>query len=116
MKSRNEAIQKLQCYTKEMRNYSSLGQHRTTIAALKCAEARLVSDKRGGTPSSLFDDIFTELDEIRTEKTVECFDVMGQIFFTVCRTEQMPRMTKKHKAFQCKNREVSCVTETSVHA
>ncbi|MFQ5872728.1 MAG: DNA replication/repair protein RecF, partial [Dehalococcoidia bacterium] len=56
----------------DMGLYSSRGQQRTIVAALKLGEANFLVSRTGEEPVLLLDDILSELDSARREHVLEC--------------------------------------------
>ena len=50
---------------KNIKNFGSQGQQRTSILKLKIAESEIIKEKTGEMPPILLDDILSELDEKR---------------------------------------------------
>ena len=74
----------------EARLSASQGQHKTLITAMKIAEFRFLSSKLGETPIILLDDIFSELDEERSEKVFHATHSLAQIFITTVSIKNIP--------------------------
>ncbi|MFO1518182.1 MAG: DNA replication and repair protein RecF [bacterium] len=65
-----------------LKEEGSQGQHRISVAALKLAEVELISEHQM-TPLALFDDLLSELDEIRNRTVLEQLgETHCQIFLT----------------------------------
>lgn len=58
---------------KEMTHFSSRGEYRTAILALKLVERDFFTEKKNDTPVILLDDVFSELDESRRKLLVDAF-------------------------------------------
>ncbi len=56
---------------KDMKNFSSQGQQRTMVIALKLAQADILETEKHRKPVLLLDDCFSELDRRRTEMVME---------------------------------------------
>ena len=66
------------------KEYASQGQHKSLLIAIKFAEFRYLLEKKNETPIILFDDIFSELDNIRIGKVLELVSQSNaQIFITL---------------------------------
>jgi DNA replication and repair protein RecF len=76
---------------KPIRTYGSRGQHRTAVLALKIAAGRLIRARTGEEPILLLDDVFTELDERRSEALAERLAAEGQVFATGTDREALAR-------------------------
>jgi DNA replication and repair protein RecF len=69
----------------DLRKYASQGQHKTFLIALKAAEFAYLKDCRAETPIMLLDDVFGELDDIRTRCLLQFLDTAGQTFITAAK-------------------------------
>lgn len=69
----------------DARKYASQGQHKTLLIALKAAEFAYLRDRRRETPIMLLDDVFGELDEVRTRCLLRFLETVGQTFITAAR-------------------------------
>lgn len=65
-----------------VRDYGSQGQHKTYLLALKLAEFAYVRERRDEPPIFLLDDVFGELDRVRTERILELIAGLGQTILT----------------------------------
>lgn len=65
--------------------YASQGQQRSIVLSLKLAEASYILDKTGQYPVMLFDDVLSELDEVRQSYLLNCIQDK-QTFITTCDT------------------------------
>lgn len=65
-----------------VQHYASQGQHKTMLVALKIAEFFYLKERREETPIFLLDDVFSELDEHRSESLLKAVAPLGQIFIT----------------------------------
>ena len=70
--------------TLDARDFGSGGQQRTAALALRLVEARTIRDRRGRAPLVLVDDVFAELDEGRSERTLALLEreETGQVILT----------------------------------
>ena len=68
----------------DVRDFGSGGQRRTVALALRLVEARTVREVRGQEPLILLDDVFAELDEGRSERTLALMEreETGQVLLT----------------------------------
>jgi DNA replication and repair protein RecF len=68
----------------DVRDFGSGGQRRTAALALRLVEARTVREVRGQEPLILLDDVFAELDEGRSERTLALMEreETGQVLLT----------------------------------
>ena len=62
--------------------YASQGQHKTFLVALKMAEFFYLKERCNETPVFLMDDVFSELDEVRSQRLLGLAGSLGQIFIT----------------------------------
>lgn len=65
--------------------YGSQGQHKTAATALKLAEARFLWQQLQTPPLLLLDDIFAEIDAVRTDRLMEMIPAYGQTFITTAK-------------------------------
>ena len=68
------------------RMYGSQGQQRSTVLALKLAEAQTLSELSGETPIVLLDDVMSELDQSRQDYLLNHLHGR-QVFVTCCSPE-----------------------------
>ena len=66
----------------QLKHYASQGQHKTFLVALKAAEFFYLKERCNETPVFLLDDIFSELDEYRSQKLLNLVESLGQTFIT----------------------------------
>jgi DNA replication and repair protein RecF len=66
-----------------LRTYGSQGQHKTFQVALRFSEFFYLKDKTGKTPIFLLDDVFGELDTVRSVRISENLRRVGQTFITL---------------------------------
>lgn len=64
------------------KQYASQGQHKTLLVALKVAEFFYLKDRCNETPVFLLDDVFSELDEKRSQQLMSLVSSLGQTFIT----------------------------------
>ena len=65
-----------------LKHFASQGQHKTFLVALKVAEFFYLKERCKETPVFLFDDVFGELDERRSQKLLSVVESLGQTFIT----------------------------------
>jgi len=66
------------------KEYASQGQHKSLLIAIKSAEFQYLLEKKNETPIILFDDIFSELDNIRIAKVLKLLlKSKSQLFITL---------------------------------
>lgn len=65
-----------------LKQYASQGQHKTFLVALKVAEFFYLKERCNETPLFLLDDVFSELDEQRSQKLLSVVESLGQTFIT----------------------------------
>ncbi|NTV59930.1 MAG: DNA replication and repair protein RecF [Chlorobiaceae bacterium] len=78
---------------KEVKRYASQGQTRTFMICLKLSQHRFYSQMLGEKPICLLDDIFSELDERRTERILEVLGTFGQSIITTTERKETGGMT-----------------------
>ena len=69
--------------------YASRGQCRTTVLAMKLAEASYLKERRGHEPILLLDDVLSELDASRRSHVLEQVSPYQQCFITTTDQEQI---------------------------
>ena len=69
--------------------YASRGQCRTTVLAMKLAEASYLKERRGQEPILLLDDVLSELDASRRSHVLEQVSPYQQCFITTTDQEQI---------------------------
>ncbi len=74
---------------REVATHASRGQQRTIILALKLAETDLLGDG-GPRPIVLLDDLFSELDPVRSERALDLLIERGQVLVTMADTSVLP--------------------------
>ena len=74
-----------------MKTYGSQGQQRSTILALKLAEARLLKSITGNHPVILLDDVMSELDISRQDYLLNHIRE-NQVFITCCDSSSTLRL------------------------
>jgi len=84
---------------KPIRSYGSRGQHRSAVLALKLAAARLMERRMGEAPLLLLDDVFTELDEGRSDALAARLAREGQTFATGTDREALRRFLPGAEGF-----------------
>jgi DNA replication and repair protein RecF len=67
--------------------YASRGQARTAVLALRLAEGRYLSERRGEPPVLLLDDVLSELDKRRRRHVLEQVAGYEQVFITTAELE-----------------------------
>lgn len=73
----------------EVRVHGSQGEQRTTALALRLAVHRAVTERTGSAPILLLDDVFSELDEGRSERLAAALP-MAQTLISSARPEDVP--------------------------
>lgn len=71
--------------------YASRAQQRDAALALRVAQADLIAHRSGEAPILLLDDLFSELDAHRRERTAEFLANAAQIILTTARPETLPK-------------------------
>ncbi|MEX2461542.1 MAG: DNA replication/repair protein RecF [Paenibacillaceae bacterium] len=74
---------------KEVQQYGSQGQQRTTALSLKLAELELIQEEVGEYPILLLDDVLSELDQYRQTQLIETFQNKVQTFITTTGIESV---------------------------
>lgn len=67
---------------RELARYGSQGERRTAAVALRLMEAEVLEADTGHRPVLLLDDVFSELDEGRSERLLDCLGERHQRFVT----------------------------------
>jgi DNA replication and repair protein RecF len=65
-----------------LKSFASQGQHKTFLVALKVAEFFYLRERCSETPILLLDDVFGELDDLRSAKLLGLTEELGQTFIT----------------------------------
>ena len=65
-----------------LKHFASQGQHKTFLVALKTAEFFYLKERCNETPVLLFDDVFSELDDLRSKQLLRVTEDLGQTFVT----------------------------------
>ncbi len=77
------------------KQYASQGQHKSLLISLKFAEFFFLHDSKKETPIILLDDIFSELDEVRSQKVLDYIrHNNAQTFITVTNAEYINKFVK----------------------
>ncbi len=72
------------------KDFASQGQHKTLLISLKLAEFNYIKDKNATTPIILFDDIFSELDDLRSNEVLKIVDdIKAQTFITLTNPDKL---------------------------
>jgi len=75
---------------RDVATHASRGQQRTIIVALKLAERDLLGAEDAPTPIVLLDDVFSELDRDRAERTLDLLLERGQVLVTTADISLLP--------------------------
>ncbi|HEX6474190.1 MAG TPA: DNA replication/repair protein RecF [Candidatus Limnocylindria bacterium] len=75
---------------RDVATHASRGQQRTIIVALKLAERDLLGAEDAPTPIVLLDDVFSELDRDRAERTLDLLLERGQVLVTTADIGLLP--------------------------
>ena len=75
---------------REVASHASRGQQRTIILALKLAETDLLGADDAPTPIVLLDDVFSELDADRSERSLALLLERGQVLVTMADLASLP--------------------------
>lgn len=65
-----------------VKHFASQGQHKTFLVAMKVAEFFYLKERCSENPVFLLDDVFSELDETRSQKLLSLAESLGQTFIT----------------------------------
>jgi len=95
-----------------VRRYVSQGQHKTLLIALKLAEFLYLQDVTGEKPLVLLDDVFGELDSMRSRRILNSLERLGQTFITATDSLQLDELTSAKSDW----REVHLGHESVQHA
>jgi DNA replication and repair protein RecF len=76
---------------KTVREYASQGQHKTLLIALKLAEFFYLRERRFEAPMFLLDDLFSELDALRSARILKLVSELGQTVLTATGEEVLHR-------------------------
>ena len=75
---------------REVATHASRGQQRTIILALKLAETDMLGADGAPTPIVLLDDVFSELDADRSERSLGLLLERGQVLVTMADLASLP--------------------------
>ena len=84
-----------------VKTFASQGQKRSTVLALKLAEAQIIMNNTEEKPIILLDDVLSELDEFRRDYVLNKI-VGGQVFITCCDRSTV-NIQKRGKTFYVEN-------------
>ena len=84
-----------------VKTFASQGQKRSTVLALKLAEAQIIMNNTDEKPIILLDDVLSELDEFRRDYVLNKI-VGGQVFITCCDRSTVD-IQKRGKTFYVEN-------------
>jgi len=84
------------------REYGSFGQGRTALLSLKLAQLDLLQKNLGEPPLLLLDEVFSDLDQSRSEYLGEILSRAGQVFIATSKEWELPERLKKGKIFELK--------------
>lgn len=85
------------------REYGSFGQGRTVLLSSKLAQLDLLQRTSGESPLLLLDEIFSDLDQSRSQYLAEVLSRAGQVFIATSKEWELPEKLKKGKIFEVKN-------------
>ncbi len=90
------------------RRFSSQGQQRSAVLALKIAEIELFRSEKNKEPLLLLDDVFSELDRKRCELFLDSCHLLGQTLITVTDPALLPSIKEgKNSIFTIKKGHIS---------
>ena len=75
-----------------LKKYGSKGENKTFLIALKLTQGKFIENRTGVKPIYLLDDVFMELDRIRTIETVKHINEIGQVIITTTDYEEWSGM------------------------
>ena len=82
----------------DLRGFASQGQHKTFLVALKLAEFEFLKEHCQETPLLLLDDVFSELDEVRSNRLLGVVSNIGQTFITATDGRAFPEGFFHHES------------------
>jgi DNA replication and repair protein RecF len=85
--------------TRNVAQFGSQGQQRTTALSVKLAEIDLMKEETGEYPLLLLDDVMSELDNERQMHLLESIEGKTQTFVTTTTLEHLKKLTVKPKIF-----------------
>jgi DNA replication and repair protein RecF len=85
------------------REYGSFGQGRTALLSLKLGQLDLLRNNLGEPPLLLLDEVFSDLDERRSEYLGNVLSGAGQVFIATSKEWELPEKLKQGKIFEVKN-------------
>lgn len=94
---------------RDARHFTSQGQKRTLVLALKLAELEYIKGETGEFPVLLFDDVFSELDETRRRLLLETVDGRAQTFVTGTEADRLRELSRYGDVFRVSGGEVQNV-------
>ena len=90
---------------RDIRQFGSEGEQRTSVLSLRCAEAMAIEERLGKAPIVLLDDVFAELDNARGAALISLISGFDQIILTSAR--QSPLGGEKVNRIHLKDRMVT---------
>ena len=90
---------------RDIRQFGSEGEQRTSVLSLRCAEAMAIEERLGKAPIVLLDDVFAELDDARGTALISLISGFDQIILTSAR--QSPLGGEKVHRIHVKDRRVT---------
>mgnify|MGYP006275783809 FL=1 len=91
----------------DVRKYGSQGQQRTTALALKLSELEFMKSEIGEYPVLLLDDVFSELDNKRSNYLLETIKNKIQTFITNTNLKRLNDLRQEHTIYRIKNGSVT---------
>ena len=89
---------------KSLKEFSSQGENKTFVIALKFLEWEYISENKKTKPILLLDDVFGELDQSRKNGLIKFFEKIGQTFITTTSENKFDELI--NKKFMVKNSEI----------
>ncbi len=86
---------RVQLAGRDVAEHASRGQQRTIILALKLAETELLADDGAPRPIILLDDVFSELDLERSERSLALLLDRGQVLVTMADLDAIPASRRR---------------------
>ena len=91
----------------DVRKYGSQGQQRTTALALKLSELEFMKSEIGEYPVLLLDDVFSELDNKRSQYLLDTIKDKIQTFITNTNLKRLSNLKQRHNTYRIKNGSVT---------
>lgn len=89
-----------------VREYGSFGQGRTILLALKLAQLDLLQKNTGEPPLLLLDEVFSDLDQRRSEYLGDILQKVGQVFVATSKEWELPEGLKSGNRLEIKGGQI----------